>query len=188
MSKRRGKKSYMVFAPSRLNDRGKKILDVELRARKRHRQTKVLDVSGMSNVQVYAQVKRAKPNGILLLGGDVLTRFRPRAKITAMHGWPFMLDVKRKGQGVLTVATFHPAATKKKRKWAALLADDVQQFFKLADLDHPTWSDDWPGYCVIAECQFMVDHYDYEGVPFCEYHWAGPEPEVRGEQGELFAA
>lgn len=182
------RRTYFVLTPSKLKGKSLKTLDVAMRTNKRHRQTKVMDVSGMSDVQLYAKVRKDQPRGILLLGGDVLQRFRPGQKITDMRGVPFMLDLRRKGEGSLTTSTFHPAATAKKPKWRDVMNDDIQMFYTRADKKGLGVFDNWPEYCVAAKCELMVDHYDYEGVPYCRGHFLGYDPITRSQQTELFAA
>lgn len=178
--------SYLVFTYQGLRgDKARRHLESAFQALKIHKKVNYEPMKGKSDVQLAAVCKRYDPTAVLLVGRMALERVRPDLEIKRFHGRPFLLDLRRKAvDAALATATFHPKRVNEKRKFYGLLNEDINAWWHRSRKKDPL--KDWPRTC--GKCDLHADHFDYEGVGFCDAHWAGPEPPQRVEELTLFDA
>jgi len=121
------------------------------------------------NENVWAQLKLASPEWVVLVGGVALEalapwtlwRCKPRT-ITQMRGlvWTW--------EGMHWTPIIHPAAGLREKKYMTLFQQDISRLVTMLR-NGPEYSEE----CLL--CGLEVYRYDYTGMPFCQTHFKDVE-------------
>lgn len=121
------------------------------------------------NGNVWAQLRLASPQWVVLVGGVALEALAPWVvwgckpkRITDMRGlvWTW--------EGIHWVPIIHPAAALRETKYRALFEKDINRLVSMLKTG-PDYSEE------CFSCGTQVFRYDYTGMPFCKAHYRDVE-------------